>query len=331
LKKGRVPPIIESQLSISAPLRGQRNLDVLRWEDRVYGPSSIDDPGILRLIACPTFQRLRGVRQAGPSAIAFPFKNVTRYEHSLGVYLLLRRLGASPTEQIAGLLHDVSHTAFSHAVDFVISSEEQDHHEQLKPKVLQRPDLVGAIEELGCRPDWFFDDSVFPLLERPLPWLCGDRLDYFLRDGLACGVVARADVTTILDALAVVDDTIVMTNLETARLAADLFLVMNRDWWASETEAFIYNEFADVLREGLARGILHEADLLSEDDLVLAKLDAAAIPSIRSKLDSIRHFRPESVLGYSPRVVPKARWLDPPVLLEGKVQRLSELSSPERA
>src|SRR5262249_45453081 len=142
------------------------------------------------LIACPTFQRLKGVKQAGPSAFAFPFKTVTRYEHSLGVYLLLGRLGAGRREQVAGLLHDISHTAFSHAVDFVFSSEEQDHHEALKPVFLERPDVVRALAALGFAPRDFYDDSVYPLLERPLPWLCADRLDYFLRDGLACGVVS---------------------------------------------------------------------------------------------------------------------------------------------
>jgi HD superfamily phosphohydrolase len=33
--------------------------------------------------------------------------------------LLVRRLGASLEEQIAALLHDVSHTAFSHVIDSV--------------------------------------------------------------------------------------------------------------------------------------------------------------------------------------------------------------------
>ena len=101
----------------------------MRWNDRVYGEVTVDDPKALALIETPTFRRLKGVKQAGPSAFAFPFKTVTRYEHSLGVYLLLRKLGAGAKEQLAGLLHDVSHTAFSHAVDFVVSSVEQDHHE----------------------------------------------------------------------------------------------------------------------------------------------------------------------------------------------------------
>ncbi len=100
---------------------------------------------------------------------------------------------------------------------------------------------------------------------------------------------------------------------------------MNRDWWASDTEAFIYNEFADALREGLDRGVIRPDDLMTEDDLVLAKLDAADIPLINRKLESIRHFRPESVEGYTPRVVPKARWLDPPVLIGQSVHPLSAL------
>ena len=167
----------------------------MRWNDRVYGEVAIADPDILAADRVgPTFQRLEGVRQAGPSAIAFPFKNVTRFEHSLGVYLLLGRLGADRREQVAGLLHDISHTAFSHAVDFVVTSEEQDHHESLKPVLLDRPDVAAAVARLGFSPRDFYDDSVYPLLERPLPWLCADRLDYFLRDGLACGVVTPATV-----------------------------------------------------------------------------------------------------------------------------------------
>src|SRR3954470_2850150 len=134
----------------------------MHWVDRVYGDVTIEDPRLLALIACPTFQRLRGIRQAGPSAFAFPFKTVTRYEHSLGVYLLLDRLGADRRERVAGLLHDVSHTAFSHAVDFVFASEEQDHHEGLKPEFLDRPDIAEALARLGFAPSDFFDDSVYP-------------------------------------------------------------------------------------------------------------------------------------------------------------------------
>ncbi len=299
----------------------------MRWQDRVYGDVAIEEPDLLDLIACPTFQRLKGIRQAGPSALAYPFKNVTRFEHSLGVFLLLRRLGADPREQVAGMLHDVSHTAFSHAVDFVISTQEQDHHEQLKPMMLERPDIVAALKRLGYSPSEFYDDSIYPLLEQPLPSLCADRLDYFFRDGLACGVVTSGAVDRILGDLAIWDDRIIMTEISIAREAVSLYELMNRDWWAGPIEAFIYNEFADALREGMRLGILRPDDLMTEDDLVLARLDAAASPSIARTLDRIRHFRPEMAEGYSPRVAPKERWLDPLVRTDGGVERLSVLDA----
>ncbi len=296
----------------------------MRWMDRVYGEVSVDDPGILALIECPTFQRLKGIKQAGPSAFAYPFKTVTRYEHSLGVYLLLGRLGAPARERVAGLLHDVSHTAFSHAVDFLVSSEEQDHHEGLKPVFLDRPDVVRALAGLGFAPRDFYDDSIYPLLERPLPILCADRLDYFLRDGLACGVVSPAAVNRILDHVAVEDELIVLTDLAVAREAVELFHEMNRDWWASPSEAYIYNEFADALREGFRVGALRKTDLYEDDAHVLHCLERAGSSLIDAKLDRITHFTPDRLVGFVPTVIPKTRWIDPPVRIEGKVKRLSE-------
>jgi uncharacterized protein len=299
----------------------------MRWRDRVYGRISIEDTEILDLIGCATFERLQGVKQAGPSALAFPFKDVTRYEHSLGVFILLRRLRAPRREQVAGLLHDVSHTAFSHAVDFVFTSTEQDHHEHLKPLMLDRPDITRALAVLGYSPRDFYDDSVYPLLEQPIPLLCADRLDYFLRDGLACNVVKPQFVARILGCLAVVDHKIVLTDVTVAREATALFATMNRDWWASPVEAFIYNEFADALREGLRLGIIERDDLLTEDRRVLEKLESAGSRKIAKKLALIRHLEPDLIHRYVPRIVPKERWLDPPVVIKGAVQQLSTLAA----
>ena len=298
----------------------------MRWDDRVYGPSAVDDPKTVALIECPTFQRLKGIRQAGPSAFAFPFKTVTRFEHSLGVYTLLRKLGAGPLEVVAGLLHDVSHTAFSHAIDFIVSSAEQDHHEELKPEFLGRPDVVHALAALDCRPEDFYDDSVYPLLERPLPWLCADRLDYFLRDGLACGVIDSATAERVIGHLEVIDSTIVITRLDVAREAAALFDVMNRDWWASPSEGYIYNEFADALREGLRVGALTRTDLNEDDAHVLGRLVNSGNPLIATKLRHVEDFRPERMRGYVPKVVPKTRWIDPPVKVGAGFKRLSDLT-----
>src|SRR6185312_15766234 len=98
-----------------------------------------------------------------------------------------------------------------------------------------------------------------------------------------------------------------------ARLAVDRFAVMNRDWWASPTESYIYNEFADALREGFRLGALHKNDLLADDAHVLACLQGARRPLIAEKLDHVLRFEPRRLQGFDARVTPKTRWLDPPV------------------
>ena len=297
----------------------------MRWNDRVYGEVAIDDPDALSLIRCPTFQRLKGIRQAGPSAFAFPFKTVTRFEHSLGVYLLLCRLKADRRERIAGLLHDLSHTAFSHAVDFLFHSDEQDYHERLKPEFLGRPDIARALDRIGFAPSEFHDDSIYPLLERPLPLLCADRLDYFLRDSLACGVSTPESVAGCLAHVTAIDGLIAFTTIEAARDSAARFAEMNRTSWAGETESFIYNEFADALREALRIGVLREPDLLRDDAHVLSRLRSSNNARIAQAMDNIERFRPEKLIGFMPKILPKTRWIDPPVVVDGRAVRLSEL------
>ncbi|MBI1961369.1 MAG: HD domain-containing protein, partial [Parcubacteria group bacterium] len=93
--------------------------DSFTVDDRVYGRWEVRDPLALSLIALPAFQRLYQVGQYGSYWFGLPNANTNRAEHSLGVYYLLKHFGASYEEQIAGLLHDISHTVFSHVIDYV--------------------------------------------------------------------------------------------------------------------------------------------------------------------------------------------------------------------
>ena len=73
--------------------------------DRIYGSVEIDEPVLLELIDTAAMQRLRGVLQHGVTALIGITHPVSRFEHSLGVMCLARRIGAELEEQIAALLH----------------------------------------------------------------------------------------------------------------------------------------------------------------------------------------------------------------------------------
>lgn len=304
---------------------------MLSWNDRVYGPVTIEDPGVEKLVDTPTMRRLSGVRQSGPSALVFPFKTVHRLEHSLGVYHLLTILGASHRERVAGLLHDISHTAFSHAIDFLFTSAEQNHHERIKTVFLHRPDVVRALGEMGYEPGQFEHDSDYTLLERPLPELCADRIDYFLRDGLACGEIGRPFVTAVLRSLVVVNDRIAVADQALAESMSEAFTRMNDHWWASDSESFIYNRFADLLRKSIDQRVITEEDLLGSDDEVIALIETRGDDSLRQALQAIRSFCLSDLADFRPTVIPKKRWIDPPVWQGGKLEPLSSLRFDESA
>lgn len=130
----------------------------------------------------------------------------------------------------------------------------------------------------------------------------------------------------MLGCLRVIEGKLALSDVTVAREAVAHFETMNRQWWAGPVEAYIYNEFADALREGMRAGILKPDDLMGDDESVLSRLDGSGNAVIAAKLASVRFPRPEMVQAYSPRIIPKERWLDPPVQVNGTTKRLSLLA-----
>jgi HD superfamily phosphohydrolase len=66
----------------------------MKYQDAVYGTVNITEPVLLDLMVSAAMQRLKGVQQHGISSLIGITQPVTRFEHSLGAMLLVRRLGA---------------------------------------------------------------------------------------------------------------------------------------------------------------------------------------------------------------------------------------------
>lgn len=115
---------------------------------------------VQEVIDHPAMQRLRRVRQLGPTHLVYPGAVHTRFEHSLGVFGcvqdVLRALlntsafADSASEQdlltalAAGLLHDVGHYPMAHNLEAL----------HLKGRDTPRHEDVGAQIVLGERPQW---------------------------------------------------------------------------------------------------------------------------------------------------------------------------------
>ena len=299
-------------------------------KDRLYGAIEITQPVMFELLGTRAVQRLGGVLQHGVTALIGITRPTSRLEHSLGVMALVQRLGGGLEEQIAALLHDVSHTAFSHVIDYVFHSHDsQSYHEEHKEAFVAGSDIPQALRRHGY--DWrdFLHEERFSLLEQPAPALCADRLDYFLRDSMDLGLASAVEVNQGLAHLVVHNGRIVVDDLQAARWMGRTFIAADQASWANFREVGLYELAAIAIRRGLEIGALSEADLWTTDREAWARLHASPDRELQAALQCVS---PDTQFYWDADaptfwVSTKLRTIDPPVLVDGSARPLSELDA----
>ena len=301
----------------------------MHYTDPVYGTIDITEPVLLDLLQTQAVQRLHGVLQHGVSALVGVTVPTSRFEHSMGAMLLVRRLGASLQEQIAALLHDVSHTAFSHVIDYVFDGHDtQGYHEEKKIEYVSSTDIPEMLAKHSYNWLDFMDEEHFTLLEQQSPHLCADRLDYFLRDARDLGLASDPEVAAALENLRAYEGKIITTDFDSANWLGYTFIAADQASWANFREVGLYELTAQAIRRALEIGVLTEADLWGTDQPAWEKLQDAADPQLQYHLQRVnretRFLWDEKNPEF--RVSTKLRSIDPDVLVNGSVQPLSLLN-----
>jgi len=253
----------------------------MRYKDRVYGETEISEPVILELINAPAIQRLKKIDQAGykPLWVKPEFQmgkyDNSRFAHSLGVFILLRKYQAPAEEQIAGLVHDVSHSAFSHCIDYVVeggSGKEQNYQDNVFNHFVKNSEIPAILKKYNFDLDYILDDKNFPLKERDLPDLCADRIDYSLRTAVIFKEIEQKEAQEFLDNLIVEDKKWVFKNFEKAKAFAQLFFMLNKNYYASLQAALMFITVRECLRYALEKRYISKNDFYTTDEAVVKKI-----------------------------------------------------------
>lgn len=296
--------------------------------DKLYGEFKIEKV-LEELVLSTPVQRLKGVHQGGASYLVNEKWNVTRYEHSIGVMLLIRKLGGSLEEQIAGLLHDISHTAFSHVVDFVFDNKDEDYHEKIFASVIEESEIPTILKKYGYNyEDLLLDDSKWTLLEQPAPELCADRVDYTLRDMYEYGHITLHEVQSFINDLVVVDGKMYLQNLEKAEWFVKTYYKEVIDFFMDPLNVYGYHILAKLLKLSLDKEVINLNDFLKTDEELIKKIKLVKDKQIQ---DLLRKLHPkvkvvEDQTNYDFHLKNKVRLIDPSVYHGNKLTRASELS-----
>ncbi|WP_213422186.1 HD domain-containing protein [Bhargavaea massiliensis] len=174
------------------------------FKDPVHRYIHVRDQVIWDLIATREFQRLRRIHQLGTTYLVFHGAEHSRFNHSLGVYEIVRRIiddGFSGRPQwndserlvtlCAALLHDLGHGPFSHAFEKVFDLD----HELFTQKILLGDTGVNAVLREVSED---FPQKVADVIGKTYPdklvvslissQIDADRMDYLQRDAYFTGV-----------------------------------------------------------------------------------------------------------------------------------------------
>ena len=198
------------------------------FRDPIHSYIHVEYQIIYALISCPSFQRLRRIKQLGATYIVYPTAEHSRFSHSLGVYEISRRIveenkhikdALSEEEMlyvmIAALLHDIGHGPYSHVFERITEIS----HERTSFELLlsDDSDIHKILENYQNGLSRIIASIIDHSYPKKLCWqlissqLDADRMDYLLRDAYFTGTkYGEFDLERILRTLRVKDKSLVV-------------------------------------------------------------------------------------------------------------------------
>lgn len=185
------------------PYRDEQLTEEKVFKDPVHRYIHVRDKVIWDLVGTAEFQRLRRVKQLGTTNLTFHGAEHSRFNHSLGVYEIVRRILENfrdqpewdPSERLvclcAALLHDLGHGPFSHSFEKVFNL---DHEEFTRAIILGNTEVNAVLR----RVDESFPQDVADVINKTYAnklvvslissQIDADRMDYLQRDAYFTGV-----------------------------------------------------------------------------------------------------------------------------------------------
>lgn len=308
----------------------------------IHGSTIVGDPLLIELIESPLMQRLHHIHQYGVDEYLRPQRPYayTRYDHSIGVYQLVHQHGGSRQEQVAALLHDASHTVFSHTLDmlFVGRMDGEAYQDLNHEKFLIEFGVGDILKKYGLTVQEILPDQAhFRRLEQSSPDLCADRIEYIIHHGDLEDTLTRQEISQIHQHLHFKEENWYFDDVELAEKYARISLSGTRTSWGAPHNFFNAKLISKAIKILWIEGKISSEDVhfsLTDRDMweLLSKSDHPEVQKLMEYAKNLEDYYtltddfPDKDLAIKV-LKTKFRGVDPLVLIEGKLRRLTSLSS----
>ena len=290
-------------------------------------------------MAAPCVQRLRDVgMNCGCEYTSFPrFAGLlpySRFDHSVGVGLIVWHFTGDEKQTVAGLLHDIATPVFAHVVDFLRGDYlvQESTEDGTRAVIEADAALQGTLTAHGLTTDDVCDYHRYPIADNDSPRLSADRLEYTLGNLLNYRIRTPEEVKAYYADLSVGtnEDGVPELVFSDAKIAEDFAFASLEcsKIYVSDEDRYAMQMLSELLRDAIAADVLSEADLSSTEPQVIAALlndecTATAWKRYRA-YRSMRSAKEPEAEGQWRRIAAKKRYIDPLIAGVGRVSAYSE-------
>ncbi|KAF9474606.1 HD-domain PDEase-like protein [Pholiota conissans] len=299
-------------------------------KDPIHGNIKVY-PALARFIDTCEFQRLRNIKQLGTTSFVWPAASHTRFEHSLGVACLARKIAthlrtSQPTlgitdrdiacVEIAGLCHDLGHGPWSHVWDnlfipAVLKLETPWTHEvgseMMLEYLLKENKIPMPVEDQEFVKALIAGDHsrvphekvyLFDIVANKRNGLDVDKLDYLCRDAHMCSYAINLDTARLIESARVLDDQICY-NVKDVNLVYGFFhtrFSMHNTVYNHKTTKSIEYMVIDALSAaneylGIAKRIFKPEEYVHLSDHILTEIESSKVPELAESRAIIKAMR----------------------------------------
>ena len=300
---------------------------------------------IIRLSETPPMMRLRHVgMNCGCEYVALHKEDMcrryTRFEHSLGVALIVWNFTRDVKQSVAGLFHDISTPAFAHVVDFLNGDHltQESTESRTSEMIDSSHEIQEVLADLGLTTSDVCDYHLYTIADNASPRLSADRLEYTMGNFIQYGVCGTDEIELYYNDLSAGmnedrQPEIVFRTPEIAEKFA-LASMKNSYVYISDSDRFTMQYLAELLKSAMEKNYgLTVDNLYTTEENVIEKLENN--PFIDSawhsytKIKGVRRLTDPVCDTFCVRVNAKRRYLDPFVMGKGRVSAYSEKYSAE--
>lgn len=294
---------------------------MFKINDELYGECYVDDV-IYEIINTRIFKRLKNIYQSGGGYLVNELWNVNRHEHSIGTMILSLKFNGNIEEQIKALLHDISHTAFSHVIDYILKNENEDYHEKIQEDFLNDEELLSILGKYNLNIKRIMSKN-YSFLDNELPELSFDRIDYTLRDLFRQKRISHKDVREIVNNLAVYQNKLCFNSLEIGKWFQKLYFQEVVEYFQDPLNMYINTMLCNLLTSALNEEIIQLQDFNFTDEYIIKKINSS---SKKKELeDIINKKKYDDFLLLKEKIKVKKRYIDPYIFVNNEIKRISEI------